>query len=124
MTPVSGRPSRSRPRRIRRGGVADERREARRRNPAGGRSHPRPGRAAVRVVIADDSVLLREALVRLLLAEAIDVVEGWATATRSRGGRSASSIFARLRLLPGDDENRRVRAVLSCLEGTRGSDPA
>ena len=32
-----------------------------------------------------------------------------------------SSIFARLGLLPGDDENRRVRAVLTYLEGVRGS---
>jgi DNA-binding NarL/FixJ family response regulator len=31
-----------------------------------------------------------------------------------------SSIFGRLGLLPGDDENRRVRAVLTYLEGTRG----
>jgi DNA-binding NarL/FixJ family response regulator len=31
------------------------------------------------------------------------------------------SIFGRLGLLPGDDENRRVRAVLTYLEGTRGS---
>lgn len=30
------------------------------------------------------------------------------------------SIFARLGLLPGDDENRRVRAVLTYLEGVRG----
>ena len=33
-----------------------------------------------------------------------------------------SSIFARLGLLPGDDENRRVRAVLTYLEGVRGVD--
>ena len=32
-----------------------------------------------------------------------------------------SSIFGRLGLLPGDDENRRVRAVLTYLEGTRGA---
>jgi len=31
-----------------------------------------------------------------------------------------TSIFARLALLPGDDENRRVRAVLTYLEGVRG----
>jgi len=31
-----------------------------------------------------------------------------------------SSIFARLGLLPGDDDNRRVRAVLAYLEGVRG----
>jgi DNA-binding NarL/FixJ family response regulator len=31
-----------------------------------------------------------------------------------------SSIFGRLGLLPGDDENRRVRAVLTYLEGVRG----
>jgi DNA-binding NarL/FixJ family response regulator len=31
------------------------------------------------------------------------------------------SIFGRLGLLPGDDENRRVRAVLTYLEGTRGA---
>jgi DNA-binding NarL/FixJ family response regulator len=30
-----------------------------------------------------------------------------------------SSIFARLGLLPGDDENRRVRAVLTYLEASR-----
>jgi DNA-binding NarL/FixJ family response regulator len=30
------------------------------------------------------------------------------------------SIFGRLGLLPGDDENRRVRAVLTYLEGVRG----
>jgi len=33
-----------------------------------------------------------------------------------------SSIFGRLGLLPGDDENRRVRAVLTYLEGTRGAE--
>ena len=32
-----------------------------------------------------------------------------------------SSIFARLGLYPGEDENRRVRAVLTYLEGMRGS---
>ena len=31
-----------------------------------------------------------------------------------------SSIFARLGLYPGEDENRRVRAVLTYLEGVRG----
>jgi DNA-binding NarL/FixJ family response regulator len=77
----------------------------------------------VRVVVADDSVLLREGLVRLLTEVDCEVAEGCSNAAiaeclviTSRGGREAHlHIFAKINLPDVGSDNRRVLAVLAWL---------
>jgi DNA-binding NarL/FixJ family response regulator len=75
----------------------------------------------VRVVIAEDSVLLREGLTKLLadggfeVAAAVSDADQLLRVSHSAVEKYVSSIFAKLDLPPTDTENRRVLAVLRFL---------
>jgi DNA-binding NarL/FixJ family response regulator len=77
----------------------------------------------VRVVVADDSVLLREGLVRLLTEVDCEVAEGRSNAaiaeclviTSGAVEKHISNIFAKINLPDVGSDNRRVLAVLAWL---------
>jgi DNA-binding NarL/FixJ family response regulator len=81
----------------------------------------------VRVVIAEDSVLLREGLTKLLTPRELQVLRLMAEGRSNNGITEAlrvspsavekyvSNIFAKLDLAPTDTDHRRVLAVLRLL---------